>query len=173
MAVINSDALKVVAQLNKKYGANTVVAANNVVATQRVTTGSLTLDVVLGGGWPMNRWVELVGEASHGKTAIALRTIAANQKVNPDFTAVWIAAEDFDSKYAELCGVITERVILVETNSMENAYEAVIKLWKAKLWIWSLLILFLPWFLEQRMRKKWMNSPLDEEPSSPTSSFEK
>lgn len=39
MAVINSDALKVVAQLNKKYGANTVVAANNVVATQRVTTG--------------------------------------------------------------------------------------------------------------------------------------
>jgi recombination protein RecA len=132
MAVINSDALKVVAQLNKKYGANTVVAANNVVATQRVTSGSLTLDVVLGGGWPMNRWVELVGEASHGKTAIALRTIAANQKVNPDFTAVWIAAEDFDSKYAELCGVITERVILVETNSMENAYEAVIKFMESK-----------------------------------------
>jgi recombination protein RecA len=80
----------------------------------------------------MNRWVELVGEASHGKTAIALRTIAANQKVNPDFTAVWIAAEDFDAKYAELCGVITERVILVETNSMENAYEAVIKFMESK-----------------------------------------
>jgi recombination protein RecA len=80
----------------------------------------------------MNRWVELVGEASHGKTAIALRTIAANQKVNPDFTEVWIAAEDFDAKYAELCGVITERVILVETNSMENAYEAVIKFMESK-----------------------------------------
>ena len=132
MPVINSDALKVIAQLNKKYGANTVVSASNVVTTKRITTGSLTLDVVLGGGWPMNRWVELVGEASHGKTAIALRTIAANQKVNPDFTAVWIAAEDFDSKYAELCGVITERVILVETNSMENAYEAVIKFMESK-----------------------------------------
>ena len=132
MPVINSDALKVIAQLNKKYGANTVVSASNVVNTKRITTGSLTLDVVLGGGWPMNRWVELVGEASHGKTAIALRTIAANQKVNPDFTAVWIAAEDFDAKYAELCGVITERVILVETNSMENAYEAVIKFMESK-----------------------------------------
>jgi len=132
MAVINSEALKIVAQLNKKLGHNTVVAASEVVLTKRITTGSLTLDVVLGGGWPMNRWVELVGEASHGKTALALRTIAANQKANPDFTAVWIAAEDFDSKYAELCGVITERVILVETNSMEDAYEAVIKFMESK-----------------------------------------
>ena len=129
---INSDALKVIAQLNKKYGANTVVTASNVVNTSRIISGSLTLDVVRGGGWPMNRWVELVGEASHGKTAIALRTIAANQKVNPDFTAVWIAAEDFDVKYAELCGVDTKRVILVETNNMEDAYEAVIKFMESK-----------------------------------------
>ena len=97
---INSEALKVVAQLNKKLGANTVVTANEVNLPNRISTGSLTLDVVLGGGWPMNRWVELVGEASHGKTALALRTIAANQQANPEFTAVWIAAEDFDPKYA-------------------------------------------------------------------------
>ena len=129
---INSDALKVVAQLNKKLGANTVVAASEVVLNPRITSGSLTLDVVLGGGWAMNRWVELVGEASHGKTALALKTIAANQKINPDFTAVWIAAEDFDSKYAELCGVDTKRVILVETNNMEDAYEAVIKFMESK-----------------------------------------
>jgi len=132
MAVINSEALKIVAQLNKKLGQNTVVAASEVILSPRITTGSLTLDVVLGGGWPMNRWVELIGEASHGKTALALRTIAANQKANPNFTAVWIAAEDFDSKYAELCGVITERVILVETNNMEDAYEAVIKFMESK-----------------------------------------
>jgi recombination protein RecA len=80
----------------------------------------------------MNRWVELVGEASHGKTAIALRTIAANQKLNPDFTAVWIAAEDFDSKYAELCGVDTGRVLLVETNSMEDAFDSVIQFMESK-----------------------------------------
>jgi recombination protein RecA len=132
MAVINSEALKIVAQLNKKLGQNTVVAASEVILSPRIPTGSLTLDVVLGGGWPMNRWVELIGEASHGKTALALRTIAANQQINPDFTAVWIAAEDFDSKYAELCGVITERVILVETNNMEDAYEAVIKFMESK-----------------------------------------
>jgi len=132
MAVINSDALKVVANINKKLGAGTVVTANQVNLPDRIPSGSLTLDVVLGGGWPMNRWVELVGEASHGKTAIALRTIAANQQKNPEFTAVWIAAEDFDPEYAELCGVDTERVILVETNSMEDAFDAVIQFMESK-----------------------------------------
>ncbi len=132
MAVINSEALKVVANINKKLGAGTVVTADKVRLPERITTGSLTLDVVLGGGWPMNHWVELVGEASHGKTALALKTIGANQKNNPEFTAVWIAAEAFDAKYAELCGVDTQRVILVETNSMEDAFDAVIQFMESK-----------------------------------------
>jgi len=129
---LNAEALKIAAGINKKLGANTVVLAGEARISQRITSGSLTLDVVLGGGWPMNRWVELVGEASHGKTALALKTIAANQKVNPDFTAVWIAAEDFDSKYAELCGVDNSRVLLVETNSMEDAFDSVIQFMESK-----------------------------------------
>ena len=132
MAVLNAEALKVVAGINKKLGAGTVVRASEVNLPSRIPTGSLTLDVVLGGGWPMNRWVELVGEASHGKTALALKTIAANQAKDPNFTAVWIAAEDFDPEYAELCGVDTERVILVETNSMEDAFDAVIQFMESK-----------------------------------------
>ena len=129
---INAEALKIAAGINKKLGAGTVVPASKVIVPKRITTGSLTLDVVLGGGWPMNQWVELVGEASHGKTAIALRTIAANQAVNPDFVAVWIAAEGFDPDYAELCGVDTERVLLVETNSMEDAFDSVIQFMESK-----------------------------------------
>jgi len=129
---LNAEALKVVAQINKKLGSNTVVTADLVQIPKRITTGSLTLDVVLGGGWPMNHWVEVIGEASHGKTAIALKTIGANQKLNPDFTAVWIAAEQFDPGYAEMCGVDTSRVILVETNSMEDAFESVIKFMESK-----------------------------------------
>ena len=132
MSKINSDALKVMAVINKKLGAGTVVFADAVNIPARITTGSLTLDTVLGGGWPMYHWVELVGEASHGKTALALKTIAANQSRNDDFTAVWIAAEQFDSGYAEMCGVDTTRVIIVETNSMEDAFEAVIQFMESK-----------------------------------------
>lgn len=129
---INSEALKIAAVINKKLGDNTVVTAGKIRLPKRIPTGSLTLDVVLGGGWPTNHWVEVVGEASHGKTAIALKTIAANQKVNPDFTTVWIAAEDFDANYAKMCGVDTDRVLIVETNSMEDAFDAVIQFMESK-----------------------------------------
>lgn len=129
---IGSEALKIAAGINKKLGAGTVITANQARLPERITSGSLTLDVVLGGGWPMNHWVELVGEASHGKTALALRTIAANQERNENFIAVWIAAEAFDSQYAELCGVDTSRVLLVETNSMEDAFDSVIQFMESK-----------------------------------------
>ena len=129
---INSDALKLVSLINKKLGENTIVTADKARTIKRLPTGSLTLDVVLGGGWPTNQWVEIIGDASHGKTAIALKTIAANQVINPDFTVVWIAAEPFDTKYAEMCGVDTSRVLLVETNVMETAYETVIKFMESR-----------------------------------------
>jgi recombination protein RecA len=128
----NSEVLKLAAQLNKKLGVGTVLPANQVVLPPRITTGSLTLDVILGGGWPMNHWVEIVGDPSHGKTALALKTIAANQAKDPSFTVVWIAAENFDSKYAEMCGVDTSRVLLVENNIMEEAFEAAIQFCESK-----------------------------------------
>jgi recombination protein RecA len=98
----------------------------------RVTTGSVSLDVALGGGWPVNQWHELIGEASNGKTAIALKTIAANQKRDPNFTTVWIAAEQWVPGYAEMCGVDSSRVLIVSTNIMEEAYEAIIQITESK-----------------------------------------
>jgi recombination protein RecA len=68
----------------------------------------------------------LIGEASHGKTAIALKTIAANQAENPNHQTVWVAAEEFVPEYAEMCGVDLGRVTVVNTNIMEVAYDSVI-----------------------------------------------
>jgi recombination protein RecA len=116
------------AQINKKLGDGSVVIGKDIRADllERFTTGSTTLDYVLGGGYPANQWHELVGEPSHGKTAIALKTVAANQKANPEFIAVWVAAEQWVPAYAEMCGVDTSRVIVIETNIMEEAYDAVL-----------------------------------------------
>lgn len=119
---------KIVADLNKKLGPGTVVKASQADApVPRIPTGSVTLDYIVGGGWPANQWVELIGEASAGKTMLALQTIAVNQKRDPDFTTVWIAAEKWVSQYAEMCGVDTDRVFVVETNVMEDALDAAIK----------------------------------------------
>ena len=132
--MINDQAKKIVAQLNKKFGDNVVVFASDIRVDliPRITSGSTTLDYVLGGGFPGNQWNELVGEPSHGKTAVALKAIAANQAKDPEFTTVWVAAEQWVPEYAAMCGVDTARVIVVETSIMEEAYDAVIAFAESK-----------------------------------------
>lgn len=132
--MINDEARKVAALLNKRFGDNVVVVASDIRGDliPRITSGSTTLDYVLGGGFPGNQWNELVGEASHGKTAVALKTIAANQRLNPEHTTVWVAAEQWVPEYAAMCGVDTSRIIVIETNIMEEAYDAVIAFAESK-----------------------------------------
>lgn len=131
---INAEARKIMMAINKKLGDGVVVIGEDVRADliKRITTGSTTFDYVLGGGFPSNQWNELIGEASHGKTAIALKTIAANQQRDPEHTTVWVAAEQWVPEYAEMCGVDTSRVIVIETNIMEEAYDAVLAFAESK-----------------------------------------
>lgn len=125
---------KAIDKINKTIGENTVVLGSEIRddLMARLTTGSISLDVILGGGWPVNQWHEVIGEASNGKTAIALKTIAANQKKDPKFTTVWVAAEQWVPEYATMCGVDASRVYVVSTNVMEEAYEAVVKIVETK-----------------------------------------
>ena len=114
----------VMTKVNKELGPDAVTLGSTYPPIQRCTTGSLSLDVVLQGGWPLNQWSELIGLESSGKTAVALKTIAANQALNPSWTAVWIAAEGWVEQYAVMCGVDTSRVLVVDTNSAEDAFQA-------------------------------------------------
>lgn len=114
--------------INKKHGVGTVVKGSEArIKLERLTTGILSYDLMLGGGWPVNQWSEIIGEESSGKTALAFKTIAANQRLNPDFTVLWVAAEEFVPEYAESIGVDLDRLWLVETNIMEHAYNLVIE----------------------------------------------
>lgn len=131
---MNPELAKAFTKINKKFGADTIVKGSDIREDLigRITSGSLAVDVILGGGWPTNQWIELIGEASNGKTALALKTIAANQQLDPEFTTVWVAAEQWVPSYAELCGVDVSRVFVVSTNLMEEAYEAVIEVVESK-----------------------------------------
>jgi len=131
---LTGELAKVFNSINKKMGENTIVLGSDIRddVMGRITTGSVAVDVALGGGWPINQWHEIVGEASNGKTALALKTIAANQKRDPEFTTVWVAAEQWVPGYAEMCGVDSSRVYVISTNLMEEAYEAVIQITESK-----------------------------------------
>ncbi len=118
----------IIASVNKKYGEEIIVKGSEVrEELPRITTGILAFDLMLGGGWPTNQWSEIIGDESSGKTAIAYKTIAANQALDPNFIAMWVAAEEFVPEYAQAIGVDMERLWVVETNVMEHAYDLVIR----------------------------------------------
>ena len=93
----------------------------------RTTTGILALDVALNGGLPLNQWIEIVGHESGGKTATAMQIVAAQQRMDPDWVCLWVAAEGFEREFAEMHGIDVERLLIVEMNSMEEVFESVVK----------------------------------------------
>lgn len=119
----------VMTKINRKYGDGTVLVGSEIIAPERdtITSGSLSLDVALGGGWAVNHWIEIVGHRSAGKSMIVLKTIAANQKADPNWTVVWFATEDFVEDYALMLGVDLDRVIVENENTMETVYQHVME----------------------------------------------
>ena len=119
---------EIVSSVNKKFGEDVMVKGSRISEKlPRITTGVLAFDMMLGGGWPVNQWSEIVGDESSGKTAIAYKTIDANQALDPNWTALWVAAEEYVPEYAEAIGVDLDRLWVVETNMMEHAYDLIIK----------------------------------------------
>lgn len=94
----------------------------------RAATGILALDVALGGGLAYNQWSEFVGHESSGKTALALKIVAYQQSLDPEFFCVWVAGEGLEESYAKSLGVDLDRILIVDTNSMETAYDTVLML---------------------------------------------
>lgn len=116
-----------VAKINKRYEKNAIVLAADIPAAPRFPSGSLSLDIALGGGWPGNQWTEVIGQESSGKTAVVLKTIAVNQAADPAHTCWWVAAEGYDEDWAAALGVDNRRVLLHYTNSMEEAYSGMLE----------------------------------------------
>jgi len=115
------------AELTKKYGSNALFPATELRPPVRFPTGSLSLDLALGGGWPGNRWMEVIGMESSGKTTVVLKSIAACQAVDPNFTTLWVAAEDFDEEWATLLGVDIARVAIAPFRRMEVVYDVMLR----------------------------------------------
>lgn len=116
------------AEINKKYGEDILIKGSDAKEeVPHTSTGVLAFDLALGGGWAANQWNEIVGEESSGKTAIAYKTIAANQAKDPEYLALWVAAEEYVPEYAASFGVDLDRLWVVETNEMEAALDLVLK----------------------------------------------
>jgi recombination protein RecA len=127
MGMLNDDAIALKNKINKVIGPNTVFLGSEMKTPQRFTSGSLALDVALGGGWPANQWVEVIGHTSAGKTAMVLKTLAANMRLDPNYSAFWLAAEHYDYDQAEALGVDNDRVLVAPVQEMEVALTLILE----------------------------------------------
>src|SRR3989304_2902562 len=72
-----------VAAIEKQFGEGAIMAlgSDKVVPIEGISTGSLSLDIALGGqGIPRGRVIEIFGPESSGKTTLALHVIPPAQK---------------------------------------------------------------------------------------------
>ncbi|MCU0692179.1 MAG: recombinase RecA [Polyangiaceae bacterium] len=88
-----------------------------------IPSGSLSLDDALGvGGYPRGRIVEVYGQESSGKTTLTLHAIAQAQASGG--IAAFIDAEHaFDVKYARSVGVDTEKLLVSQPDTGEQALD--------------------------------------------------
>lgn len=114
-------------KINKQLGEVALVLASEMVTPPKLSSGSLSLDIALGGGWPGNKFIEIRGVQSNGKTSCILKTIAYNQERDPDFVTVWVASEPYDHEWSASLGVDNDRVIVFEMQDMTVAYEGVLE----------------------------------------------
>ena len=120
-----SEALKLaIAQITKQFGDGSIMKLGETpkMDVELLPSGSLSLDLALGGGWPKGRIIEIYGPESSGKTTLALHAIAEMQKQGGQ--AAFIDAEHaLDPAYAKKIGVDTANLLISQPDNGEQALE--------------------------------------------------
>jgi recombination protein RecA len=116
---------RAVQQIEKQFGKGSVMKldGDNIKPIDGIPTGSLSLDIALGGaGIPKGRVIEVFGPESSGKTTLTLHIIASAQKTGG--VAAFIDAEHaLDPSWAKRLGVKLDDLLVSQPDTGEQALE--------------------------------------------------
>jgi recombination protein RecA len=122
MGVRTEDYDEIVAKINKKYG-DSIRRGNDYEIVPRISTGSLELDVAMGGGVPIGRWTRFYGGYHSTKTLTALRVAAESQAMGLT-VAYYNVEKQYDAPFAaSKMGVETDELTIVEGATIEEIGE--------------------------------------------------
>jgi recombination protein RecA len=116
---------RAVQQIEKQFGKGAVMKMDHdkPVEIEGIPTGSLSLDIALGGrGVPKGRVLEIFGPESSGKTTLCLHIIASLQKMGG--VAAFIDAEHaLDPSWAKRLGVRLDDLLVSQPDTGEQGLE--------------------------------------------------
>ena len=110
--------------IEKQFGKGSIMklGESSHVKVECISSGSISLDLALGGGMPRGRVIEIYGPESSGKTTLTLHAIAEVQRGGG--TAAFIDAEHaLDPSYAKRIGVDIDNLLLSQPDNGEQALE--------------------------------------------------
>lgn len=130
---VSQELKSLVDSLNKKFGDNAIsigVPNDTAYTIERIPTGSLSLDVALGGGLPLGRYIQIAGAFSSTKTTQTLHIIRQAQEMGL-VCAFFDVEGTSDEEYFRKCGVDFDSLIYSRPDGSEEAFEMMLKLQKS------------------------------------------
>lgn len=114
--------LKVLEEINKKFGEKAILSLGDESFSpkDKIATGILSLDKILGGGFPKGKMVEIYSESGCGKTGICLLAMANAQKQGYK-VAIVDMEHALDPNFASLLGLDINEVFISQPNEGSEA----------------------------------------------------
>ncbi len=102
----------------KTYGAESIRMGDEDEEVIRVPTGIIQLDSLIGGGFPLGRWVHPYGGFGSGKSLTCFHLIKGAQKMGLT-CAYYDLEKQYNKGWVESIGVDTSKLLVVEGNEIE------------------------------------------------------
>lgn len=120
-------------KLDKTYP-NSIHSAPTIPNIKRISTGVFVVDLLIGGGIPINRVSIFFGDRSTGKTTLAIRCISEFLKDNPNKIALFIDFEHtFDREWAaNILGKTIDRLMVITPDFGEEGVDMIHEAIKAE-----------------------------------------
>lgn len=138
---MNAKTKKLLTDMEKQFGNNVLRFASEIKAENmvRVPTGSVGLDIDINGGYPVGRFIQISGAFSSTKSTTTYHGIRNFQKyfesIGSDLLVCLIQAENgsWTDEYGRSIGIDTDKLLMNECASMEEALEIAIQVQKREI----------------------------------------
>ena len=120
---------KLLGDTEKKFGKNAIMLGfpkdedGQLKVIERVPTGSISLDIALGGGLPLGRFTELSGAYSVSKTTQAMHIIRNAQKMGLRCAIIEAEAGSISEPYLRDLGVDVANLVYSPSEGLEEALQ--------------------------------------------------